>query len=362
VRLKKLASGVALLGLTTGLGLAALAATPASAGTNFTIRPYIGGFNPPPNIALIGQTDVGHWDNAACGVSVDQAHPGDNGKINGVVVAGHSGELNVNEATLTTPSVATTTCAAVQISVHDTSVTATPGTKPGGTLAVTTTTDVQGGISASSQVTIDVTYPATQTLKTPSGASLLSGSLTGGGTARFLLKATSVKTKATLNTSCADNIKVIDTTTHDSGGYPIATDWDGSSIPGAGKYFATMRSCADTGANVPGKATTTKISVVGDGSDTVSFVEAQTESPATWDTTMGACGVVKTANTGDHSAPTFGTTAQDQSRILQCKGNYGVAIPFAIDVRTWGTNGGEDPNGLLHFGTPTSLGSASFSN
>ncbi len=352
MRLTKLTSGLAVVGMSAGLCLVGGASAASAAST--TIRPYVF------NVIAVGQSDPGVWDNEACLIAADGTNPGDNGKINGVVVSGHSGELNVTYTGITS-SLPVSTCVPVDITVSG-STTITPGTKPGGTLAVTTQSDVQGGIEASSVVTIDVSLSSGQVLKQPSGSALVSGSLTGPGTARLALKASTVKTKAVLNTSCADKVYVIDTNTHDDTkeAAPVATEWDGSTALTAGQYMATLRGCAADPANVPGKAITTKLSVSGDGAVSASFVKAATVNPATWDTTRGkTCKTVKTVAT---SGPDAGGSPIDASRVLQCKGDYGVSVAFSLDVRGWTTNSGEDPNGLNHPAAPTLLGSGTFTN
>ncbi len=353
MRLMKLTSGAAVLGMSAGLGLVAGGATAASAAST-TIRPYVF------NVIAVGQTDPGVWDNEACLIAADGSNPGDNGKINGTVVAGHSGELNVTYTGITS-SLPVSTCVPVDINVSG-STTTTPGTKPGGTFAVTTQSDVQGGIEASSVVTVDVTYSAGQTIKAPGSVTLVSGTVDNpsGDTARFAFKPAKVKTKAVLNSSCADKIYVVDTNTHDGTktNAPVSTEWDGSTALTSGQYMATLRGCALDPANVPGKPVTTKIKVVGDGAVSASFVQAATVDPATWDTTRGkTCKAMKTVATSG-----FGTQPIDASRVLQCKGDYGVSVAFSLNVRGWTTNGGEDPNGLNNPAAPLLLGSGTFTN
>jgi hypothetical protein len=353
VRLKKLTCGAAVLGMSAGLF--ALSGATAANAANTTIRPYIG-FNPG---TAIGQTDAGVWDSETCFIAVDNAHPGNNGKINNVIVAGHAGELNVNYTDETAANV--NSCDTVDIDLSGTlGQTNAVAPKHGGSVNVTTTAQVQGGISASSVTTLDVTLSAGQVLKNPTTTPPLSGSLTGPGTVRVKLKASSVKTKpvAASPASCEDQIYTIDTTAHDSKGAPIATVWDGATIPPATSYFATIRTCAGSAANVAGKPVTTKLSVTGAGTVGVQIYEAQTVNPATWDQTQGTCSAAKTVATGTPTPPHFGSTAGDASRVLQCKGNYGVSIPFSLDVRPFSTNSGQDPNGLIH-AAELNLGSVS---
>jgi len=357
--LKKLTCGAAVLGMSAGMFLIAGASAASAAST--TIRPYIG-FQPS---AGIGATDAGVWDSESCIIGIDGDHPGNGGKINNVVVAGHTGELNVTYAGLTSGD-PVPSCTPIDIGLTGTA-SVTPGTKPGGFLAVTTTAGLQGGVDAFSITTIDVSLAAAQSVKVPSGGTQITGAgllpvgtLTGPGTVRFKLKITEVKTKAVAATpaSCTDEIHVIDTTQHDVKLAPVATKWDGSTIPPATSYFATIRSCAGSPAAVAGKPVITKLSIAGDGATSASFVEAQTVNPKTWDQTMGTCGTVKTAAVGT----SFGATALDVSRVIQCKGDFGAPVPFALDVRGFTTNGGQDPNGLQHAQAPLNLGGGTFSN
>jgi len=337
-------------------GMFLIAGASAATAATTQIRPYIG-FNPS---AGIGATDPGVWDSETCIIGIDGDHPGNNGKINNVVVAGHSGELNVTYAGFTSGD-PVPSCDPIDISLSGTA-SVTPGTKPGGTLAVTTTAGIQAGVDAFSITTIDVSLAAGQSLKQPAGSTIVSGSLTGPGTVRLKLKITEVKSKgvAAVPASCTDEIHVVDTTQHDAKLVPISTKWDGSTIPPATSYFATIRSCAGDPSPVAGKPVITKLAIAGDGAVSAAFVEAQTVNPKTWDQTMGTCGTVKTAAVGAH----FGSTAADASRVIQCKGDFGSLIEFALDVRGQSspTSGAPDPNGLTHPAGPLNLGGGTFSN
>jgi len=344
--LKKVTSGAAVFGLSAGLFLVGGAHGASAA----TIAPYIGFTHG----GVIAASDPGIWDDITCLIAEDTGNPGNNGKINGVVVGGHAGELNVTIGGLTTP-VVLSSCIPTGISLTGSS-TLTPGTKPGGTFAVTTTAGVQGGVSALSITTIDVTLDTGQILKQPTGSNLVSGSLTGPGTVRLELKPVTIATKpvAAVPASCSDSIYVIDTGAHYASLFPKATEWDGTSNSAAGKYMATIRSCAGSNTPIVGKPLVTKLSVSGLGTVSASFFKAATVAPAVWDQTDGKCSVVKAApanGSNGGAGPTgngFGSTDLDSGRVIQCKGAYGANIPFSLDVRAFGTNGGQDPYGINH--------------
>jgi len=363
MKVRLLAIACAVLGLSFAMG------GTAGAVVTINVRPYVF------NVLGIGATDPGDPASVLCIIGVDNANPGNNGKINGVVVSGHAGELNI---TLKKQDQTTnvSTCVSTAIAVTTVDPVGTAGTqaidaaapKTGGTLQIATAASLQPGIAASSATTVAVNLSAGQVATLPAGAILSSGSLTGPGTATMLLKTTAVATKAQLDTAaCSDKQYLIDTNQHDQGGVtprafeigqPLGSVPGGVTLPtqgSAGVYVATIRGCAELNVSVPGKPVTTKIKVVGNGAASVDFVKAATINPQVWDTTRGtSCSAVKAAGT-------FGATATDSSRVLSCKGAYGDPIPLALDVRGWTTNGGQDPYGLLHPSAPTQILSGTFS-
>lgn len=361
MRLKKVACGAAVIGMAAG----SILISGASSASATAIQPYIGFTHG----GVIAASDPGIWDDVTCLIAEDSGNPGDNGKINGVVVAGHAGQLNVTIGGLTTP-VVLSSCVPTSISLTGSS-TVTNGTKPGGVFAITTTAGVQGGVQALSITTIDVTLSAGQVLKQPTGSTIDSGSLTGPGTVRLDLKPVLVATKPVpaVPASCSDSIYVIDTGAHYADNIPKATEWDGTSNSAAGKYMATIRSCAGSTAPIAGKPLVTKLSVTGSGAVSASFYKAATVAPAVWDQTDGKCAVVKTVPpnssnggagpTGNGFGDVTSATSLDSSRVIQCKGAYGANIPFSLDVRAFGTNGGEDPYGINH-PAAISLGGGTF--
>lgn len=363
MKVRLLAIACAVLGLSFAMGSA------AGAVVTINVRPYA------LTVISIGATDPGDPASVLCLVTPDNPTTY-GGKINGVVVGGHAGELNIHlfKQDLTTQ---VATCVPTSIQVTTVDPVGTAGTqvidnappKTGGTLQITTAASVQPGIAATSVTTINVNLSAGQVASLPAGAFLASGSLTGPGTAVMGLKPTAVATKAQLNTAaCSDKQYLIDTNQHDQGGIaprafeigqPLGSVPGGVTLPtqgSAGVYVATIRGCAELDVSVPGKAVTTKIKVTGNGASSVQFVKAATINPQVWDTTRGSsCSAVKVAGT-------FGVTAADSSRVIACKGAYGDPIPLALDVRTWIPNvaGQLDPYGLLHPGTPTTILSGSF--
>jgi len=335
------------------LAISALGFTAAGATTTINVRPYVGG-----TIGL-GTTVPGDPASVLCLVLQDGASPVYGGKVNGSVVSGRTGELNVLlKAQDLITSVPTCVPTSIQVATNDPANIDIQGTKPGGTLQISTVTGVQPGISASATTTVRVHYSAGQIIKLPSGAAAVGGALSGSDHVDLKLKATATVTKAVLDTTaCSDNQYVIEATVADgskSNG-PTASKI-GSTTAGApsvgdpNTYVATIRDCAEASVVTPGKPITTKISVTGSGAASVDFVEASTDNPQIWDTTRGAtCSTVKTAGT-------FGDNKQS-SRVLSCKGDYGAPIPLSLQVRGWVASGSgfKDSFGLIHPAPPTEI-------
>jgi hypothetical protein len=344
-----------------------LGASTASAET-INVRPYLFG-----NIG-VGSTVPGDPDTELCLVNPD-APTTYGGKVNGVVVPGRAGQLNI---TITAQDFVTLlpTCVSTLISLETVPASTIAidniAPKTGGTLQISTISNTPPGIQAVALTQIRVHIAAGQSVKLPSGAVQMPGSTcdasvvcAGGGFVNMQLKAASTTTKSLLNTSsCSDEQYVIDTTNNDTNlksGAPTATPID-STEPGdpavgdAGTYVATLRGCAQQDTTTPGKAVTTKILVTGNGASSVDFLQSSTTNPATWDTTRG-----KVCSANKYAVNTV-TPDIDASRSLTCKGEYGEVIPFSIDVREWISNtpGQLDEYGLLHPGAPEEILSTTF--
>jgi len=343
------------------LTISALGATAAGASTHIDVRPYLNN-----NIA-IGTSVPGDPSSVLCLVLQDGGSPVYGGKVNGVVDPTRPGELNILiRAQDLTTALPTCTATAISIDTVDATNIGIQGTKPGGTLQISTSASVQPGINATATTTVRVHYQPNQVIKLPTGATVVGGSLTGGPTVDLQLKPVATVTKASLNlAACSDNQYLIDSNTLDgskSNG-PTATKLNlvtpFSTTPklgDAGVYVATIRDCAENTATTPGKAATTKISVTGAGTASVDFLNSSTDNPAVWDTTRGSsCSTVKTAGT-------FGSPVQS-SRVITCKGDYGAAIPLSLAVRNWVASGGgfKDSYGLIHPGPPVQLLTFTFS-
>jgi len=314
-------------------------ASGAGAVTSIDVRPYLN------DTVGIGATDPGNPGSVLCLVFQDGAVPTYGGKVNGSVVAGRTGELNVTFTNQSFAQVASCVSTAINISTVDATNIAVQATAPktGGTLQISTIASVQPGISATATTQVRVNYAAGQVVKAPSGAIVIGGALSGDTHVDFSLKPVATITKASLNlTACSDNQYLIDSNTPDGNiksNAPKATKLDlvtpFSTTPklgDAGVYVATIRDCAENTATVPGKASTTKILLTGPGAANVQFLKSSTDNPSVWDTTFGtSCATVKTAGT-------FGTGLQS-SRVMQCKGNYGAPIPLSLTVRGWVASG-----------------------
>jgi len=339
------------------LAISALGATAAGASTHIDVRPYLGTIG-------IGSTVPGDPDSVLCLVFQDGASPVYGGKINGSVVSGRTGELNIQfkaqDLVTILPS-----CVSTPISIDTVDATnlVIPGTKPHtATLQISTQATVQPGISAKATTSVRVHYSAGQVIKLPTGATVTGGALSGGSSVDLALKQVDTTTKSSLNlAACSESQYLVDTNTPDlskSNG-PKATALDLVSpfsttpkLGDAGVYVATMRGCAQNTTATPGKAATTKIAVSGAaGAVSVDFLNSSTDNPRVWDTTRGGtCSTAKTA--GD-----FGATALLESRVLICKGDYGDEIPLSLIVRNWLASGSgfKDSFGIIHPGPPVEI-------
>jgi hypothetical protein len=367
MKLRVLAAAGTALALSIG-AMASVAG--ADTFTPIPVRPYVFG------LVGVGTTNPGAANSDLCLVAAHDYGGGTyqyNGKINGTVVSGRAGELDVDfSAPIAggTPS----TCVPTDITVkpNDAANIGIQGTKPGGTLQISTITSIQSGILAGNVTTVRVHYSAGQSVKLPSGSALVAGDLANpaGGSADIALKLAVVTSKSVLNlNACSDTRKVIDTNTPDGSksNAPTASDLGATGAPSAtaaGVYVATIRECAQSTTPVDGKATTTKISIVGAGTASVDFLSASTVNPQTWDTTRGSgCSAVKTAVVPQPSPAVSGSTPLSASRVLQCKGDWGAVIPFTIAVRNWIASGTgfKDSFGLLHPGNPVTILTHTFS-
>lgn len=344
------------------LAISALGVTAAGASTHIDVQPYLNN-----NIA-IGTSAPGDPSSVLCLVLQDGAATY-GGKVNGTVDPNRTGELNIliRAQDLVTP-LPTCTATAIGIDTVDATNLVIQGLKPGtGTLQVSTSTAVQPGINATATTSLRVHYTGTQVVKLPTGASVVGGQLSGGSFVDLAMKPVATITKASLNlAACSDNQYLIDSNTPDgskSNG-PTATKLNTASpfsttpkLGDAGVYVATIRDCAENTAATPGKPVTVKISISGGaGAVSVDFLNSSTNNPAVWDTTRGSsCSAVKTAGT-------FGTALQS-SRVIQCKGDYGAAIPLSLAVRNWVASGVgfKDSYGLIHPGPPVQILSGSIS-
>jgi hypothetical protein len=347
------------------------------------VRPYLFG-----NIG-VGATIPGDPSSELCVINADDANanpldgiqPTYGGLINGAP-GGPPGALNV---TFTAQDFATVlpSCVPTVISLETApgvpvSPTKCTGTcvldavapKTGGTLQISTISHTPPGIQATALTKIRVNLSAGQTVKTPGGALLIGGSLTGPGNADFQLKIAKATTKSQLDyLSCSDEMYVIDRNNNDdnpkSGG-PTATPIDSvdpldPEVGDPGTYLATIRGCAQVETTVAGKPVTTKILVTGNGASSVDFLSTSTTNPQTWDNTRGK--VCSAAKYEINTDPLLKLKDIDSSRVLICKGQYGEVIPFSIDVREWieDAPGEPDPFGLLHPGAPNEILATTFS-
>jgi hypothetical protein len=359
---KGLAAAIAVMSFAGVVGTA----TAADAVTTVDLRPYVFG------VIGVGSTDPGGVDSKLCLVTADDPITY-GGKVNG---AGSGTNLNVTLLdgeefglgnTVTVPTCVSTS---VQFATIDSTgpglgTVGIQGTKPGGFLQVQATTSLQPGILATGITHLKVEYSAGQSVKLPTGASVVSGSLSNGGLAgdvTLAMKPVLTASKPALNlAACSDEVYIIDPNdVVDPIKAPSPRAWSlDSTDPAApdianlavdGNYTATIRGCAQQEISVVGKPTTSKIAVIGSGAASVALVKAVTANPQTWDGTRGkSCGASKVAGT-------YGDIAQS-SRVLVCKGYYGDPIPFGIDVRNWveNTPGEADPYGLLHPGPEVTL-------
>jgi len=332
----------------------------AGAQTVINVNPYLPGSNVslPANPngasdAAIGTTLPGDASSELCLVKVHDYAPGTNGiqaqsagKVNGIVTnAATQVDVDITLQDFVTTS-QTCTQTAIQVKTNDAANTGIQCIKAGchgGTLSLSSAASVQPGIQAYSLTRIQVHLASGQSMKLPSGALQVgTDSLTGPSVVTMDLKPVLTVTKALLNTAaCSDGQYLIDTTQNDGSksngprafeiGQPLSLTAAiaGAHLPNqgdAGVYVATLRTCAESESVVDGKPVTTKIAITGAGTASIDFVKAGTANPQTWDTTRGkSCGPVKTGVTFPD--------ALDSSRILACKGDFGDAIPFTLDVR-----------------------------
>jgi hypothetical protein len=342
-------------------------ATAADAVVTVDLRPYALG------VIGVGATDPGQPGSKLCLIIADDP-PTYGGLVNG---SGSGSNLNVTlydgaEFALgnfvTVPTCESTE---VELATVDAGTLGIQGTKPGGVLQVTSTISLQPGILATGVTHLKVDYSAGQSVKLPTGAAVVDGSLSNGGLAGSVtlsMKPVITASKPALNlAACSDEPYVIDPNDIvDSPKAPSPKAWAFDStdpeakhvedIATDGTYVATIRGCAQQEIAVVGKPTASKIAVIGAGEASVSFVKATTLFPQTWDTSRGkSCGAAKAGGT-------YGDLSQS-SRVLVCKGYYGEPVPFFIDVRNWISNapGEPDPYGVAHPGDPTLLLTHTFS-
>ena len=351
LKLRLLAAGCAVLGISgvmaTGAG--------AQNQPDVNVRPYVNLSTPEWGL---GTTDPGNPGSVLCLVIPDNpiAYQG---KVNGTAASPFTA-LNVSLFSQALAPV--TTCVPTEITVKTADLTnIVIPSLTGGTLSVSTTTSLTPGIKALAVNTLRVHYAGGMTVKLPSGATVVGGALTGGSFVDLDMKAALTTTASVLDaTACSDNQYLIDTNTPDqslSNG-PTATKLNlvtpfstAPKLGDVGVYVATLRNCSQSQTPITGKPVTVKISVLGHGAVSASFIKSATINPQTWDTTRGAtCAAVKyLVNTV--------TLSKNVSRTLQCKGDFGAPIPLALDVRGFVTNapGQSDPYGIVHPAAPSVL-------
>jgi len=222
VRLKKLVTSVAVLGMAGGM---VVAASGIAAAESATLYPYI---DWPPSAGqnlhattLVGSTDPGNAGSELCldfpmknsnfalvsGRDLDLATPGHySGRVNGVV----SNPATQLDEEITLQDLATDTAACTGNAINFTA-TGSSGVVDTvhhkGSVILTTTAAVQSGILAGSYTNIRVHCAASQIVSTPSGALVIgnsnsstTGSATtcgaGGGSVDYKLKLVVVKVKS----------------------------------------------------------------------------------------------------------------------------------------------------------------------